>query len=105
MQIDPSKPPSSRPTAWSKVDLPDPEGPSSATISPGATTRSIPRKTSIRCPPCSNERRSPFTARTSLIAQYLHRIGACRLPGGIERRQEAEEQGHHRDDRDLDRIG
>jgi hypothetical protein len=47
MRIDPSKPPSSRPTAWSRVDLPDPEGPSSATISPAATCRSTPRSTSM----------------------------------------------------------
>ena len=34
MRIDPSNPPSSRPTACSMVDLPEPDGPSSATISP-----------------------------------------------------------------------
>ena len=35
MRIEPSNPPSSRPTACSRVDLPEPDGPSSATISPG----------------------------------------------------------------------
>ena len=37
IRIEPSNPPSSKPTAWSRVDLPEPEGPSRATISPGAT--------------------------------------------------------------------
>ena len=37
IRIEPSNPPSSRPTACSSVDLPEPDGPSSATISPGAT--------------------------------------------------------------------
>src|SRR5688572_19115326 len=50
--------------------LPVPDGPSSATISPGMIVRSTPRRTSIFTPPCSNERvRSVRRTTSSLIAQ------------------------------------
>ena len=48
MRIEPSNPPSSSPTACSRVDLPEPDGPSRATISPRRTSRSTPRSTSMR---------------------------------------------------------
>ena len=48
IRIEPSKPPSSSPTAWSRVDLPEPDGPEQATISPGRPSRSTPRSTSMR---------------------------------------------------------
>src|SRR3546814_17080397 len=45
----------------------------SATISPGATARSTPRKTSIVSSPWMKLRRRPATLRTSFIAQHLDR--------------------------------
>src|SRR3954471_9811815 len=105
MRIDPPNPPSSRPTAWSKVDLPEPEGPSNATISPGAIDRFTPRRTWIVSPPCSKLRVRPVVARTaSLIAKHLDRIGAGGARCRIERREEGQQQGDRHDHRDLDRI-
>src|SRR5205085_6165215 len=104
IRIEPSKPPSSRPTACSKVDLPEPDGPSKATISPGWTARFTPRSTWISTSPCTKLRRRSATASTSFIAQHLHRIGLRRAPGGNEGGDEAHDQGHGDDHRHLDRI-
>src|SRR5438309_4097900 len=112
MRIEPSKPPSKRPTAWRRVDLPEPEGPRRATISPARTSRSRPRRTLMVTPPCWKLRFSPRTERiaalavaASLIAQHLDRVGARRLPGRVEGGEEAEEEGHDDDRGDLERIG
>src|SRR5689334_23283369 len=104
--MEPWKPPSSSPTAWSSVDLPDPDGPSSATISPGATSRSTPRNTSIVTSPWVKLRLRPLVTRTgSLIAQDLHWVGACSPVGGIKRREERQHQRGQHDRGHLDRIG
>src|SRR3569623_971853 len=98
----PPKPPSSSPTACSIVDLPEPEGPSSATISPGLIVRFTPRSTSIVTPPCS-KLRVRFVRRTTgctgalLIAQHLDRIRARRLARRIERSKEAHPQRQQTD--------
>src|SRR3569623_3152830 len=106
MRIDPPKPPSSRPTACSMADLPDPEGPSKATISPSPTVRATPRNTLRVSPPWLKLRGSPVTSRMGLfIAQHLHRIGARRLVGRVERGEEARDQRDDGNDDDLDRIG
>src|ERR1700712_3853579 len=105
MRIEPWKPPSSRPTAWSMVDLPEPEGPSKATISPLRTCRSMPRSTSIVVPAWVKLRRRPCTSRTSLITKHLHRIGARRLPRRIERGEEAEDHRHRHYRQHFERIG
>jgi len=55
----------------SSVVLPDPEGPSSATTSPGATCIEIPRSTSTRCEPSSNTLYTPSTASTLLCMPPL----------------------------------
>ena len=66
-RIEPSNPPSSSPTACSRVDLPEPDGPSNATISPGATSRSTPRSTSIVTSPWVKLRLRPAgRSRTGL---------------------------------------
>src|SRR3954465_7098159 len=102
MRIDPPNPPSSKPTAWSNVDLPDPDGPSNATISPGAIDKSAPRRTWIVSPPCSKLRGRPVVARTaSLIAKHLDRIGTRRARRRVERREEGQQQGDRHDRRDL----
>src|SRR3954465_7034961 len=105
MRIEPSKPPSSSPTAWSKVDLPEPEGPSRATISPGRTSRSTPRSTSMVTPPWRKLRLRPPTSRTSFIAKHLHGIRARGLPGRVEGGEEAQHQGHDDDGQHFERIG
>src|SRR5690349_22110030 len=104
--MEPWKPPSSRPTACSSVDLPDPDGPSKATISPGATSRSTPRSTSIVTSPWVKLRLSPRVTRTgSFIAEHLDRIGARGLVRGVECREEREDQRDQHDGRELDRVG
>src|SRR3569623_694514 len=106
MRIDPPNPPSSRPTACNKVDLPEPEGPRSATISPSAIAKSIPRSTSIVSPPWLNARVRPVVARTaSFIAQDLYRIGARRFERRVERREEGQKQRDRDDSDDLYRVG
>src|SRR3546814_12586907 len=62
----------------------------SATISPGATARSTPRKTSIVSSPWMKLRRRPATLRTSFIAKHLDRIGIGSLEGGIKRCKKAD---------------
>src|SRR5688500_12200749 len=105
IRIEPSNPPSSSPTACSRVDLPEPDGPSKATISPWRTSRSTPRSTSIVTSPCRKLRLRPLTVSTSFIAKHLHRIGARRLPRRIERGEEAQHQRHGDDGEHLERIG
>src|SRR5690606_39826826 len=105
MRMHPSTPPSSSPTACNMVDLPDPDGPSSATISPSPTFRSTPRSTSMVTPPCVKLRVSPVTFRTSFITQHLHGIGIGGLERRVKRREETEDERHQADDGDFHRIG
>src|SRR5688500_17900417 len=106
MRIDPSKPPSRRPTACSSVDLPEPDGPSRATISPGWTSRSTPRSTSMVTSAWVKLRLSWWVRRTaSLIAQHLDRVGARRFPRRVKRRQERQDEREQDDRRDLERVG
>ena len=84
---------SSSPATCSSVDLPAPDGPTSATISPGrsasvdaAQHRQLDAAPGGRC-----ARRRAARAprrRRSLIAQRLDRIEPRRAPGRVERRQE-----------------
>ncbi len=60
MRTVPASATSSPPTSRSSVDLPQPDGPSSATISPARISRSMSRRTGRTPPPgCSNERPTP----------------------------------------------
>src|SRR4051794_37167505 len=52
------------------VDLPEPDGPSKATISPLRTCRSMPRRTSIVAPPWVKLRRRPRTSSTSVMGHH-----------------------------------
>src|SRR5882672_4245808 len=94
---------SSRPTMCSRVDLPEPDGPTSATISPRRMTKLASWMTSSRLPPWAKVRVTPDAARTissaSLIAERLDGIEPRGTPGGIDRRQqgEAERHDHHHD--------
>src|SRR6185369_15247331 len=89
---------SSRPTLCSRVDLPEPDGPTSATISPRRMTKLASWMTSSRLPPWAKVRVTPDAARTmslaSLIAQRLDGIEPRCAPGGIQRRQEGEAERH-----------
>ena len=75
----------------SSVVLPEPDGPSSATTSPAATSIEIPFRTSTRCRPSSN------TFVTSVDRQHRRAHGVTSRPedeGGVDARDppEAEEQ-------------
>ncbi len=52
---------SSVPRTCKSVDLPTPEAPTTEAISPGARSKSSPRRTSIIRPPCSNALVRPRT--------------------------------------------
>src|SRR5215510_6408095 len=92
----------------SSVDLPQPEGPTSATSSPRRTASDTPRSTSSLAAPWSKLRLTPLRTRTpsarSFIAQGLHGIEPRRPPGRIEGRREGERERQHHDERDLAEI-
>ena len=71
---------SRRPAICSRVNLPEPDGPVSATISPGSSENETPFRTSSEVPPCSKVRRTSRSTRTSLIPQRLDRIEPRRPP-------------------------
>src|SRR3546814_4521043 len=118
----PSSGRSRRPAMCSSVDLPAPEGPTRATISPPATLKEAPDSTSRRLRACLNTRRTPRSSRPwplrlptllrslltapLLITEGLHRIEPRGAPGGVERRQEGEDEGeaHHDGDRKSTRL-
>src|SRR6185503_19582260 len=105
------------PSRWSSVDLPEPEAPTTATISPGSTRRFTSRRTTTGAAPSSYVFASPDASRAgarppapSLIPDRLHRGEPRRLPRGIEACEETGEDGrsgHHReiDPLDLHRKG
>ena len=78
---------SSVPRICKKVDLPTPEAPRTATISPGSMRRSMPRRTSMRCRPCRKDfRRSRISTRGAgheKFAEVTHPSQGCqcRDPG------------------------
>src|SRR3990172_9130600 len=91
---------------WSSVDLPQPDGPTTATHSPAATFRSRPSRARTR--PSSNVFTTPYISTTnwaSLIAQRLHRRQADRSEGRIGRARKADDDGHdQRPHEDVQRI-
>src|SRR3546814_1494128 len=103
----------------SRVDLPAPEGPTSATISPPATLKEASCSTSRLLRAWRKTRRTPRSSRPwplrlptllrsliapLLIAERLDRIEPRGPPGGIERRQEGQRQGDPHDEGDLERV-
>src|SRR5688572_17943628 len=90
----------------SRVDLPEPDGPTSATISPGRTWRSARLITSRKPLPAWRKRCWTFFNSSAglLIAQRLDRIEPGRAPGRIERRQQGQYQRHDDDQRHFDGI-
>src|SRR5947207_10160947 len=98
---------SSPPSRCSSVLLPDPDAPTTATRSPGATARSTPRSTGTSSGPpryvlFSLRHSSTGASPVLFIAQRLRRIDSRRPPARIERRQESKRQG---DRRDEDHVG
>ena len=110
---------SSSPATCSSVDLPAPDGPTSATISPGRSDeidavqhreldaalagRRWRTLRAIRAPVGRANPRTRFAAR-SFVAQPLDRIEPGGAPGRVERREERQRQRHHHDGGDLARV-
>src|SRR3546814_18941026 len=85
-----------------------PDGPTSATISPGRTDRVMPRSTSSRSPAWTEVRLTsarPSTGVASLIVERLDRIEPRRPPGRIERGPARKRQRHDRNQRNPGRHG
>src|SRR5205085_731086 len=95
MRTAPSSGRSNRPATCSNVDLPAPDGPTRATLSPLPRRKEIPRSTSSLSPACLNVRTTPSSSSAgSLITERLDGIDLSRAPGRIERRQERQAEGH-----------
>src|SRR5574340_1848501 len=90
---------SSPPSRCSSVLLPEPEAPTIASVSPGATSRFTPFSTStvwpvsVKCLTRSRQRITAPLAPALFIAQGLGGLGACRAPSRIQRRQHREHEG------------
>src|SRR6266704_6618929 len=98
---------SNPPSRCSSVLLPDPDAPTTATRSPGATARSTPSSTGTsRGPPryvlCRPRHSSTGVGPVLLIAQRLRRIDSRRPPARVEGGHERQSQG---DRRDEDHVG
>src|SRR5262245_6513276 len=112
MNTSPAVGASSSPAMWSSDDLPAPEGPTRATISPGRTDRLTCLKMSSLIPPCAKALATSRSSRTvsiggfigSLVTQRFHRIELGGAAGGIERREEGQRQRHHGDEDGLVEI-
>src|SRR5258708_520045 len=105
-RISPPSGRSSSPATCSRVDLPAPDGPTSATISPDRSASDAPRSTGSFDAAWLNVR---STARSSsdgasLIAQRLDRIEPRRAPRRIERREERQRKAHADDEDNFCRI-
>src|SRR5438477_10330326 len=95
------------PSRCKSVLLPDPEAPTTATVSPGTTERSTPISTGTSSGPLRYVFRKPrhsITGRAkaaSLIAERLRRIHLRRAPGRVNRRQQGKDE---RNDGDGDHV-
>src|SRR5205809_98170 len=88
------------PNKCSSVLLPEPDAPTTATVSPRCTERSTPCSTWTSSGP-SLKRLCRFSARItdSLIAQRLRRLHAACAPARVKRRHERKDE-RNRDDGD-----
>src|SRR6185369_9300001 len=97
------------PSRWRSVLLPDPDAPTTASVSPRPSVRSTPCRTwtSIREPPLPSMKRLCSARATmtsppgSLIAERFGGLQPARAPARIDRRDEREDE---RDDRDRDDV-
>src|SRR6187549_868869 len=94
----PSSGRSSKPARCSRVDLPLPDWPTMATISPGCRSTDTPRSTSRRRSPWMKVRRMPCSESGSvlLMAQSFDRFD----PGGAPRRIDGDDEREHDGDDD-----
>src|SRR5271169_7165747 len=99
---------SSNPATCSNVDLPAPDGPTSATISPGRKARSTPFSTLSSVPASRKTRRTsrnssaaPAGIPGSLVAQGFDRVEPGGAPGRVESGEEGEGERHNHDSGDL----
>src|SRR6185503_577269 len=97
---------SSPPSRCKSVLLPEPDAPTIARRSPGATARSIPSSTGTSSGPLRYVFRKPrhsstAAAPTSLIAQRLRGIDLGRPPAGIQCREQREQQRDRGDQHDI----
>src|SRR5699024_1115105 len=92
------------PSTCSRVDLPEPEAPTTAMRSPGCTVRSTRSSTvSGSCTP-GKVLRTPSqvsTAVVSVIAQRLRRLYTRCAPGRVQCRQEGQPESHGDDTDDI----
>src|SRR5690349_5837278 len=92
---------SSNPAMCSRVDLPAPDGPTSATNSPPRTFREAPRSTFNASPACRKVRTMPSISimdwEASFIAQGLDRIELGGAPCRVDGRAERQAQRHQHD--------
>ena len=98
----------SRPATCSRVDFPAPDGPTSATISPGSQREIDPIQHASSVPACLKTRRTPRSSsaapsaiRRSFVAQGLDRVEPRRAPGRIERSEERQSERHRHDRGDF----
>src|SRR6185369_1312580 len=97
------------PSRWRSVLLPDPDAPTTASVSPRPSVRSTPCRTwtSIREPPLPSMKRLCSARATmtsppgSLIAERFGGLQPARAPARIDRRDEREDERDHRDRNDV----
>src|SRR5689334_18489366 len=100
---------SSPPRRCNSVLLPEPDAPTIASRSPGATARSMPSSTGTSSVPLRyvffrprHSSTGPTAERAdSLIAQRLGGIDPGGAPAGIERREQRQQQRYRRDQDDV----
>src|SRR5512134_3043709 len=101
-RIAPSWGASSAPSRWRSVDFPTPESPTTATASPGVTSRSSPFRTSTRPEGPSYHLTTPRASRTtSLMSDCLDGAERRRFPGRIDRRDQGDAQRQEGHDEDV----
>src|SRR5512145_732305 len=90
------------PRRWSRVDLPTPDAPMMATLSPAFTVRLTPRRTRTGSAPSRYSRSTSWaTTSGSLIAEHVHRVHARGPAGRRQGREEGDHQGGAHDHREV----
>src|SRR5262249_5575249 len=92
------------PAMCSMVDLPLPDWPTRATISPACRSSDTPRNTSSRRSPCTKVRLMSRNASGLLMAQSLDRLDPGAAPGPISRGTARQQDGNHDHRYDLARA-
>src|SRR6266566_9935458 len=94
---------SSPPSRWSRVDLPTPDAPISATLYPAPTARVTPRRTrTVSGPTRYSLSSSRAATRTSLISEHLDRIEPRSPARRGQSRQKRDQQRRARDQGEVE---